>query len=93
MEEDKLNKIREDFKALEIKKFNIINSYIMGVVKIEEIVVFKNELFRFRDMLYAIPISDDNILEIASLKSKVQHFNTEVLEDEEILRVAYQNSN
>lgn len=93
MEEDKLNKIREDFKALEIKKFNIINSYIMGVVKIEEIDVFKNELFRFRDMLYAIPISDDNILEIASLKSKVQHFNTEVLEDEEILRVAYQNSN
>lgn len=93
MEEDKLNKIREDFKALEIKKFNIINSYIMGVVKIEEIVVFKNELFRFRDMLYAIPISDDNILEIASLKSKVQHFNTEVLEDDEILRVAYQNSN
>ena len=93
MEEDKLNKIREDFKALEIKKFNIINSYIMGVVKIEEILVFKNELFRFRDMLYAIPISDDNILEIASLKSKVQHFNTEVLEDDEILRVAYQNSN
>ena len=91
MEEDKLNKIREDFKDLEIKKFNIINSYIMGVLKIEEINEFKNELFR--DMLYAIPISDDNILEIASLKSKVQHFNTEVLEDEEILRVAYQNSN
>ena len=78
---------------IEIKKFNIENSYIMGIVKIEDINIFKDELFQFRNMLYAIPISDNNLLEIAKMKSKIQHFNTEILEDEDILRVAYENSN
>jgi hypothetical protein len=44
-------------------------------------------------LLYAIPISDNNLLEIAKMKSKIQHFNTQVLEDEEVLRTAYDNSN
>ena len=65
----------------------------MGIIKIEDINSFKQELFQFRDMLYAITISDSNLLEIAKMKSKVQHFNTEILEDEDILRVAYANSN
>ena len=50
-------------------------------------------LFQFRNTLYAIPINDDNLLEIAKMKSKIQHFNTYVLEDEEILKQAYKNSN
>jgi hypothetical protein len=78
---------------LEIKKFNIENSYIMGMVRIDDINLFKDELFQFRNMLYAIPISDSNLLEIAKMKSKIQHFNTEILEDEEILKQAYENSN
>ena len=78
---------------LEIKRFNIENSYVMGIIRIEDINSFGDELFQFRNMLYAIPISDNNLLEIAKMKSKIQHFNTEILEDEDILRVAYENSN
>lgn len=88
-----LEHLDEEFHKIEIKKFNIENSYIMGMVKIEDINIFKDELFQFRNMLYAIPISDTNLLEIAKMKSKIQHFNTQILEDEDILRVAYQNSN
>lgn len=88
-----LEHLDEEFHKLEIKKFNIENSYIMGMIKIDDINLFKDELFQFRNMLYAIPISDSNLLEIAKMKSKIQHFNTQILEDEDILRVAYENSN
>lgn len=86
-----MDKLREEFKVLEMKRFNIVNSYVMGMVRATDIEMFKNELFQFRDKLYAIPISDDEILEVAKMKSKIQHFNTEVLEDEDVLRVAYAN--
>ena len=86
-------RLEEEFSKLEIKRFVIENNYVMGIIKIEDINSFKQELFQFRDMLYAITISDSNLLEIAKMKSKVQHFNTEILEDEDILRVAYANSN
>lgn len=88
-----MDNLRNEFKLLEIKRFNIVNNYVMGMVKINDIDTFKDVLFQFRNMLYAIPISDDNLLEIAKMKSKVQHFNTEVLEDEDILKQAYANSN
>ena len=88
-----LEHLSEEFHKLEIKKFNIENSYIMGMVRIEDINNFADELFQFRNLLYAIPISDNNLLEIAKMKSKIQHFNTQVLEDEEVLRTAYDNSN
>ncbi len=88
-----LEHLEEDFHKIEIKKFNIENNYVMGMVRVEDIKLFEEELFQFRNMLYAIPISDSNLLEIAKMKSKIQHFNTQILEDEDILRVAYQNSN
>ena len=88
-----LEHLSEEFHKLEIKKFNIENSYIMGMVRIEDINNFADELFQFRNLLYARPISDNNLLEIAKMKSKIQHFNTQVLEDEEVLRTAYDNSN
>ncbi len=88
-----LEYLQEEFSKLEIKRFVIENNYVMGIIRIEDIDNFKQELFQFRDMLYAITISDSNLLEIAKMKSKVQHFNTEILEDEDILRVAYANSN
>jgi hypothetical protein len=88
-----IDNIRNEFKLLEMKRFNIVNSYVMGIVKIEDINLFRDALFQFRDMLSVIPISDDNILEIARMKSKIQHFNTEVLEDEDMLKQAYSNSN
>lgn len=88
-----LEHLSDEFHKLEIKRFNIENSYVMGMIRIEDINSFGEELFQFRNMLYAIPISDNNLLEIAKMKSKIQHFNTEILEDEDILRVAYENSN
>ncbi|MGN1371187.1 MAG: hypothetical protein ACI4XM_02805 [Candidatus Coprovivens sp.] len=86
-----ISKLKEELSKLEMKRFNIVNNYVMGIVTIDDINSFKNELFSFRDKLYAILISDNNLLEIAKMKSKVQHFNTEVLEDEDILKQAYDN--
>ncbi len=88
-----MDNIKEEFKKIELKRFQIVNDYVLGMVKPLQINTFKEELFQFRDMLYAIPISDDNLLEIAKMKSKIQHFNTEVLEDEDILKQAYNNLN
>lgn len=88
-----LEHLEEEFHKLEMKRFNIENSYIMGIIKSEDLNSFGEELFQFRNLLYAIPISDSNLLQIAKMKSKIQHFNTEILEDEDILRVAYENSN
>lgn len=88
-----MDNIREEFKRLELKRFQIVNDYVLGMIKPLQIDTFKEELFQFRNMLYAIPISDDNLLEIAKMKSKIQHFNTEVLEDEDILKQAYNNLN
>lgn len=88
-----LEHLRDEFKKLEIKKFNIENSYVMGILNIGDLDGFKEQLFQFRNTLYAIPINDDNLLEIARMKSKIQHFNTYVLEDEDILQQAYKNAN
>lgn len=88
-----LENLREDFSKLEMKRFVIVNNYVMGMVTVDDIDSFRDSLFQFRNRLYAIPISDNNILEIAKMKSKVQHFNTEVLEDEEVLKQAYANKN
>lgn len=88
-----IEELREDFFIIEKMRFEIVNKYIMGIVKIDDIEKFKTDLYDFRHKLYAISISDSNILEIAKMKSKAQHFYTEVLEDEDVLRVAYSNSN
>lgn len=88
-----LSQIRIDFSELEIKQFEINNNYILGTLTTIEIDKFRNKLFTFRDKLYAIEISDNNIVEIAKMKSKIQHYETEILEDEEILSQAYKNSN
>ncbi len=88
-----LENLREEFAKLEMKRFMIVNNYVMGIVTIDDINSFRESLFQFRNRLYAISISDNNLLEIAKMKSKVQHFNTEVLEDEDVLKQAYTNKN
>lgn len=88
-----IDMLKEEFKILEYKRFEIENNYVMGILKIDDIENFRNILFNFRKKLYAIPISDNNILEIAKMKSKVQHFDTDISEDEDILQMAYANSN
>ena len=92
-EEDLMNSLRTEFQVLELKRFPIVNNYVMGIVKISEIKEFKDLLFSFRDKLYAISVSDSNLIEFAKMKSMVQHYNTEVLEDENILEMAYDNVN
>ena len=37
-------------------------------------------------------INDENVGEIARIKSILQHYYTEILEDDELLTVAYNNS-
>lgn len=88
-----LEDLEEEFKELEMKRFETVNRYVMRMISVEDIDDFKKVLFDFRDRLYAIQINDTNILRIAKMKSKVQHFDTEILEDEDVLRVAYANSN
>lgn len=88
-----MENIRVLFNNLEIEHFNIINSYIMGMVSVADINRFQAILDDFRTKLYELEVNDDNLLEIAKMKSVVQHYNTEILEDEEVLKVAYSNSN
>ena len=88
-----IDNLRNEFNQVEAKRFEVDNHYVKNIVTVEEIEEFKDLLFSFRDRLYAIPISDSNLFEIAKMKSKVQHYNTEVLEDENLFQVAYQNQN
>ncbi len=92
-ENELMEVLRKEFKFLELKRFEIVSNYVTGMVRVSDIEDFKEKLFGFRDKLYAISISDDNLIEIAKMKSVVQHLNTEVLEDEDILAIAYQNEN
>lgn len=93
MNDDKLTieYLRKKFDILKAKHFNIINSYIMGNVKISDIEAFGNDLNKFREQLYKINITDEILLEVAKMKSQVQHFNTEIMEDEDVLKMAYAN--
>ena len=90
-EEELMDSLRQEFKVLELKRFQIVNNYVMGIVKISEIKDFKDLLFKFRERLDGIIISDINLIEFAKMKSQIQHYNTEVLEDENILSMAYSN--
>ena len=83
--------LENEFKSIELERFNIVNNYVMGIVKISEIKDFKDLLFKFRERLDGIIISDINLIEFAKMKSQIQHYNTEVLEDENILSMAYSN--
>ena len=84
--------LREEFLNVEKNRFNIVNKYIMGIVEINDIEYFKVQLENFRNKLYTFNVNEETVFEIAKMKSKIQHFNTEILEDEDMLRIAYNNS-
>lgn len=86
-----LDELRNEFLKIEAERFTIINGYIMGVIKKSEIDRFEKVLFEFREKLYEFVWDEENMLEVAKMKSMVQHYNTEILEDEEVLKVAYSN--
>ena len=85
--------LRMEFVELEKFRFTIINCYIMGIVKKSDIDRFQKALFAFREKLYNFSYTDEEIIEVAKMKSMVQHFSTEIIEDEDVLRMAYSNEN
>lgn len=86
-----IENLREEFIELEKFRFNIINCYIMGILKKTDVDRFQQALQVFREKLYSFTYSEENILEVAKMKSMVQHFNTEIIEDEDVLKMAYSN--
>ena len=84
--------IREQFFILEKDHFNIINNYITGIVNIKEVNDFGEKITIIRNLLDEFETNEENLLEIAKYKSKVQHFYTEIMEDEELLDMAYSNN-
>mgnify|MGYP007070325936 CR=1 FL=1 len=87
-----LEYLKKEFRVIEILRFNIVSNYVTGMVNASDIEEFKEKFFRFREHLYDFATNEENILEVAEMKSQLQHYNTEVLEDEDLLRVAYSNS-
>ncbi len=84
-------KIEEELLNLERDRYNILNEYILGIVDIKKVRDFGRKIEVLRIHLDKIEVSEDNLYEIASIKSKIQHFYTEIMEDEDLLRVAYSN--
>ena len=87
-----IEKIRKLFFVLEKDRFTIVNNYIMGIISIQEVTMFGQKIEKIRNLLDNFQTNDENLLEIAKYKSKIQHFYTEIMEDEELLRMAYSNN-
>jgi uncharacterized protein with HEPN domain len=86
--------LRDTMDSLEVRRYELVNKYVLGKIIKEELDDFERELTAFKARVYEIVPEDDKmLLEIAKMKSKIQHLNTELLEDEEVLKVAYMNSN
>ena len=86
-----IDKIREEFFHIEKERFLILNDYVLGLVKIDKVQSFGKLIENIRLHLEEVEITEENLLEIANIKSKIQHFYTEIMEDEELLRIAYSN--
>ena len=87
-----IEEIRKLFFVLEKDHCIIINNYIMGIISIQEVTMFGQKIEKIRNLLDNFQTNDENLLEIAKYKSKIQHFYTEIMEDEELLRMAYSNN-
>lgn len=87
-----IEEIRKLFFVLEKDRFTIVNNYIMGIISIQEVNMFGQKIEKMRNLLDKFQTNDENLLEIAKYKSKIQHFYTEIMEDEELLRMAYSNN-
>ena len=85
--------IRNSFLGLEKAHYEVTNKYITGVILPSDIKEFENIIQKFKTILYKHNPSEENVMEVAKMKSKVQHFTTEILEDEDVLKIAYSNKN
>lgn len=82
----KIEEIIKEFNELEHKHFNIINSYIMSKVTKEDYKDFTVCLFNLRKKLDSFKPKEDEIYTIANMKSRLQHFITDTVEDEEVIK-------
>ncbi len=87
-----MDQIEDTFFNIEKEHFRLVNAYILGIIKIEEVNNFAKQLESFRKELEEVKIDENNLLRVAKMKSKIQHFNTEIVEDEEVLSIAYNNN-
>ena len=81
-----LDLIQKEFTELQNKHFNLVNSYITGKVDKADYKDFTVSLFSLRKKLDEYKPKEDEILTIAQMKSRIQHFITDSVEDEEILK-------
>lgn len=88
-----LEDLNNTFITIEKKHFNIINNFIKGQITYDEVKEFENLFMQFKENLYQYVPQQEEIIPIAKMKSKLQHYNTEILEDEELLKQAYSNTN
>ena len=87
-----IEEIRKQFFQLEKEHFYILNNYLTSQLKIQEVKEFGEKIAALRLLLDQIDTTEENLLEIAKYKSKIQHFYTEIMEDEELLGAAYNNN-
>ena len=89
-----IDDLHDTMDKLEVRRYEIMDKYVKGTLSKEEIDIFEIDLKAFKKRVYSvIPENDEILYDIAKMKSKIQHLNTEILEDEEVLKVAYSNSN
>lgn len=84
--------LQNELIIIEKEHYIIMDSYIKGMLLYEDIRRFEKLLFSFRTALFSYIPNDEELLVVAKMKSKVQHYNTDVLEDEDVLNLAYKNS-
>ena len=51
-----LENLREEFKKIEIKKFNIENSYVMGIITVNDLNTFKTDGCSILDVMICLPL-------------------------------------
>lgn len=83
--------LRSEFVFVEAEHFNILNSYVQGNLMKNQIDLYYDMWQKFREKLYQYEPLENEIMEVAKMKSKVQHFSTDIFEDEEVLSIAYSN--
>ena len=86
-----IEEINTDYQELMKKHFKIANDYVMGIVTKNDVDDFGKFLSEMRHAIELIEMTEENMFFIAEIKSKLQHYYTEIMEDEELLSIAYGN--
>lgn len=86
------DELKKDFLLLEKMRYEIVDSYILGNVIINQVDDFKTFFMLIRSSINTLVVTEENVYKVAKIKSKMQHYYTEILEDDELLTMAYKNS-